>query len=101
MKMTKYAGAGFIKIDDVRAKPHREQIAVVKEDDRFGKPVLVFESGKMVSLNKTSVGAHMNEFGEDSESWLSQFVEIYAGQVKYQGATMDAVLVRRLTATRP
>ena len=84
----KYAGSGHIKLEDVKAKPKREVIAVVKEEDgNFGsRLVLVFESGRQLSLNKTSVGDLMNEIDDDWDNWIGRVVVIYAGQIKFQGA---------------
>jgi hypothetical protein len=89
----KYAGNGrFYKLEEVRNKPAREQIAVVKEG-QFDRLNLVFESGRQVSLNKTSVGALMAEFGDDEKAWVSQWVLLTGGQVKDQyGEPIDALL---------
>jgi hypothetical protein len=99
-----YAGSRYIKLDDVHGKPPlREQIAVVKEEDgKFGpKLVLVFESGKQLSLSKTNVGILINDLDEDYETWIGQFLEIYAGEIRYQGGMMDAVLVRLIDGETP
>lgn len=80
----------------------REQIGCVQpENGQFGERlVLTFApSGRMISLNKTSVGNLLRDFGEDDSSWINQFVEIYAGTVQTKDGTADAVLVR--AADRP
>jgi hypothetical protein len=99
--LQKYVSGRFYKLDEVFDKPAREQIAVVKEG-QFDKLVLVFESGRQVSLNKTSVGMLMNEFGTDTDRWVSQWVLITAGQVKNQfGEPIDALIVRPTDAAPP
>jgi hypothetical protein len=98
MNLRKYASASkFINLDELKDRPPlREQIAVVKvEDGKFGeRVVLIFESGRQLSLNKTFVGNLVRDIGEDDDSWIGQFVEVYAGQTTYQGTSTDAVLVR-------
>jgi hypothetical protein len=91
----KYAASSFIKIEDVEDKPMRECIVHVKEG-QYGKLEALLESGRKLGLNGTSVGALMSEFGTDYEKWSDKDIEIYAGQVKYQGSLKDAVLARPL-----
>jgi hypothetical protein len=85
----------WIKLEDLHGKPPvREQIGCVQpENGQFGERlVLTFApSGRMISLNRTSVG---NLFGEDDTDWLGKFVEVYAGTVQTKDGTADAVLVR-------
>ena len=79
----KYAGSSFIKLDDVHDKqPLREQIAVVKEEDgKFGQRlILVFESGRQLSLNKTSVGNLIRDIDQDFDTWVGHCVEVNAGE---------------------
>jgi hypothetical protein len=101
--LRKYASGGkFVKLEDLLGKPPlRDQIAVVKvEDGKFGeRVVLVFESGRELSLNKTSVGVLMKEFGEEDDAWVGRTVEVYAGEVETKSGKMDAVLVRAAEAS--
>jgi hypothetical protein len=53
----------------------QERIGAVKpETGKFGERlVLTFDpSGKMLSLNKTSVGNLLRDFGEDDSGWINQ-----------------------------
>jgi hypothetical protein len=61
---------------------------------QFDKPVLKFRSGLQFSANVTNVGTLIEAFGEDSDDWLGQTIELYKGQLKYKGETKDGVLVR-------
>jgi hypothetical protein len=100
--MRKYASGGrYIKLEELlNNKPFRDQIAVVKvEDGKFGeRVVLVFEGGRELSLNKTSVGNLMRDLGEDDADWIGKHVEVYAGEVETKSGKMDAVLARAATA---
>jgi hypothetical protein len=95
MKMTKYAGASFIGQDDVRDGPIRGTIAAVGHGS-FDKPVITLASGAKSSLNKTSVGTLIEAWGEESDDWIGEKVEFYAGTIPFQGVDKDAVLARAL-----
>jgi hypothetical protein len=97
--LRKYGPANkFIKLEELQDKPPlRERIGLVKPElGKFGERlVLTFEpSGRMLSLNKTSVGNLLRDLGEDDSDWVGQLVEVYAGEVETQNGTADAILVR-------
>jgi hypothetical protein len=90
----------YIKLEDLKDRPPlRERIGLVKvENGKFGeRAVLVFEpAGQMLSLNVTSVGNLMRDFGEESDDWVGKLVEVYAGEVETKSGTMHAVLVKAI-----
>jgi hypothetical protein len=97
--LRKYGPANkFIKFEELHDKPPmRERIGLVKPElGKFGERlVLTFEpSGRMLSLNKTSVGNLLRDLGEDDSDWVGQLVEVYAGEVETQNGPADAILVR-------
>jgi hypothetical protein len=55
----------------------------------------------MLSLNKTSVGNLMRDFGEEDATWVGQRVEVYAGEVTTKSGTVDAVLARAAETSPP
>ena len=93
MLMTEYGATAFIGLDDVRQGPLRRTIANV-ELGSFGKPVVAFNNGDRFTLNKTNVRTLIDAFGEDSRDWTGCEIELYAGQINYQGQQTDSVLVR-------
>jgi hypothetical protein len=95
MKMTKYASASFIGLDDLQDGPIRGTIAAVKEGS-FDKPVITLRSGMKCSLNKPSVSALIEAWGDEGNDWIDEKVELYAGTIPYQGEDKDAVLARAL-----
>jgi len=95
MKMRKYAPASFIGVDDVRDGPIRGTIAKV-EDGSFDKPVITFTNGTRFSCSKTNVGILIEELGDESDDYLGERVELYAGTTRFQGADKDVVLLRVL-----
>jgi hypothetical protein len=96
MQMKKYAGEHFYKVADVKDGPVHERIAGVREG-KFGKPDLIFESGSIISLNPTNVTVLVRAYGDESNDWIANEVELSLGEVEYQGATQETVKVRPIT----
>jgi hypothetical protein len=96
MDMRKYSGQHFFKVADVRGGPLRMRIAGVREG-KFEKPDLIFTSGDVLSLNSTNNQAPMRAYGRDSDSWIEKEVELFLGEIEYQGKPQEAVLVRPVT----
>jgi hypothetical protein len=100
ISLKKYGPANkWLKLEDFHDKPPRqERIGLVREDTtgKFGaRLVLTLEpSGQMLSLNKTSVGNLLRDFGENDDDWIGKLVEIFAGEVDGPQGTTDAILVR-------
>jgi hypothetical protein len=94
--MKKFAGEHFIKVDDVRDGSIQGQIAVVREG-KYDKPDLVFESGDVLSLNATNTQTLIRAYGTDSDCWVAKQVEMFLGEIKYQGSDHEVVLVRPIS----
>lgn len=92
MNMGKYASTSFVKYDDVKAGPQRKTIVAIG-DGAFNKPLLTFDDGSKLGLNRTNVRTLMNAFGAESNDWLGKAVELYAGVLEYQGKQHDSVLI--------
>jgi hypothetical protein len=95
MKMTKYAGASFIGVEDVRDGPFRGTIAAV-DHGSYDKPVITFSSGQRFSLNKTNVGILIEAWGDESDDYVGERAELHLGSIPFQGEPKEAVLVRPL-----
>jgi hypothetical protein len=97
MDMSKYAGAAFLGLDDVQDGPIRGEIASV-ELGNYDKPVLTLGNGFRFSLNVTNTQTLIKAWGSESDDWIGERVELYAGETKYQGETKPSVLVRPLAS---
>jgi hypothetical protein len=97
MDMRQFSGEHFIKVDDVRDGPIKEKIAGIREG-RFGKPDLVFTNGDILSLNSTNNNVLMRAFGTESNDWIELDVELYQGEIEYQGRMQEAVRVRPISS---
>jgi hypothetical protein len=99
--LKKYLKGRFYKLDEVSEQPAREQIAAVI-DGQFGKPVLVFESGRQVALNNKSLGNLMRDLGDKTDDWIGRWVEIGAGETKnHLGVLVDVIEVTVVDASAP
>jgi hypothetical protein len=94
--LKKYSGQRFIKPDDVREQPLRDTVVGVTEG-KFGKLELLLESGDIFSLNATNTGTLSKAYGNDSDALVGKVIELYLGQLRYNGADNDAVLVKPIT----
>jgi hypothetical protein len=90
--MSKYIASNFIKYEDVEGAPAKKTIVKV-EPGKFDKPVLTFNDGKQLGLNKTNVRMLVRAFGKDDAGWLGNTVELYAGNVQFQNKSFDTVLI--------
>jgi hypothetical protein len=98
MQMRKYASSRFIKLEDLNDGPLQKTIKDV-EEGKFDKPILIFDDGTRLSLNGTNVSTLICAFGtDDSNAWIGQRIELYAGTVRFNGNDKPAVLVRALAA---
>jgi hypothetical protein len=95
MKMTKYASASFIGTDDVEAGPIRGTIAAV-DHGSYDKAVITFSNGMRFSLNKTNVGTLIGVWGDESDDWVGERLELFLGTVRYKNEDQPSVLVRPL-----
>lgn len=97
MDMTKYAGSKFITVDDLRATGPRKEVIVSVEPGKYDKPVVTFDSGDKLGLNKTSVNALMKAYGKDSRNWIGKTIELYIGPTTFNDEERDSALARPLT----
>ena len=91
MDMSEYCGSKFLKLDDVR-EPRIEVIADCRPGN-FDRPDLTFESGDVLSANRTSCRALARAYGTDSQNWIGKTVKVYAGKVHTKDGDNDAVLI--------
>jgi hypothetical protein len=100
MDMRKFSGTSYVKLDDVEAGPIQATIVAIKVGN-FGKPDLTLDSGRKFSVNTGNNQILVKAFGDNSDDWLGQEIELFLGTTKYQGKDQDSVVVRPLTSGRP
>jgi hypothetical protein len=95
MDASKYAGAGFLGLDDVKDGLIKAEIAAVEEGG-YKKLVLTFTNGLKFSLNATNTTEMIKAFGSETDDWRGERVELYAGEAAYQGKMVPSVRVTPL-----
>jgi hypothetical protein len=96
LDMRKYSGKSYLKVEDVRTGPLQRRIAAVSIG-QFDKPELVFETGDILSLNTTNTKTLIRAYGSDGSAWIGHVVELYLGEIEYQGNAKEAILIRPLS----
>lgn len=92
--LKEYTGTSFITVDDVRDGPVTDTIADVVQG-QYDKLNIIFESGSKLGLNKTNARILRKLFGDDTDDAIGEQIEMYLGQIEYQGADHDSVLIRK------
>jgi hypothetical protein len=96
MDMRKFSGKNFVKVNDVRDGPIEGRVAGISEGN-YGKPDLILESGDTLSVNATNNKILMRAYGPNSDDWIGKEVELFLGEIEYQGKMQEAVLVRPIS----
>ena len=96
MDMRKFSGKNFVKVNDVRDGPIEGRVAGISEGN-YGKPDLILESGDILSVNATNNKMLMRAYGTESDHWIGKMIELFLGEIEYQGKMQEAVLVRPIS----
>ncbi len=100
MKMSEMYPTKYISCSDLQGKVATVQIERVEihtMDEKTGerKPVAYF-AGKTrgLALNKTNGHAISLLYGDDSDGWIGQSIEIFPAQTDFGGKIVDCIRVR-------
>ena len=95
MDASRFAGSGFLGLDDVKDGPIRAEIDAVEEGG-YKKLVLTFTNGLRFSLNITNTTEMIKAFGSETNDWLGECVELHEGEAPYQDKMVPSVRVTPL-----
>jgi hypothetical protein len=102
LDMRKYAGSSFITVDSLRAYGAREEVIVSVTIGKYDKPVLTFESGDQLTLNKTNINTLIKAYGPNGQKdWGGCAIELHVGPAKYNGDDIDSVVVQPISPPKP
>ena len=90
MDASRFAGSGFLSLDDVKGGPITAEIADVTEGG-YKKLVLTFTNGLKFSLNVTNTTEMIKAFGAETDLWLGERVELHEGEAPYQDKMVPSV----------
>ena len=100
MKTNKMFPSKYLKAADLDGK---SRIVVIKDvimevlgqgDEAEEKPVVYFEDGKPLALNKTNCNVIEDSLGEESDDWIDHELDLYPDRVPFKGKMVDAIRVR-------
>lgn len=97
MKVSSAFPSNFIKCEDLQNRPARVKMNYVKLEDigDDNKPVLYFiGKEKGMVLNKTNASAISAMYGDETENWSGEEIEIYPTETDYQGKRVPAIRIR-------
>lgn len=97
MKIGSAFPSNFIKCEDLQGRPVQVKMNYVKFEDIGGdnKPVLYFiGKEKGMVLNKTNANMIAELYGDETDGWSNQTVELYPTKTDFQGKRVDAIRVR-------
>jgi hypothetical protein len=97
MDISKYLGSAFLKVGDVKVNgPIRVVIESVTEG-KFDKPDLTFDDGTRLSISVTNTRTLARAYGTDGADWIGKEIELYLGEIPYQGELQEAILVKPIS----
>lgn len=68
-------------------------------DERQRKLVVAFKGAqKNLVLNKTNASTLVSAFGDDTDSWLGRFVEVFTVPTTFGGRSYEGIRVRAVVA---
>lgn len=65
------------------------------------KPVLQFDNGNSMVLNKTNANAIAFSLGGETDDWIGKTVELFVAPVEFNGKTVNAIRVRVPKQAKP
>ena len=97
MKISDAFPSKWLKASDLRGRSivlKMDRIELEKLDKET-KPVVYFVGKeKGLVLNKTNSNRIAEAYGDDTDDWQDQFIELYPTEVEFQGDTVEAIRVR-------
>ena len=97
MKIGEAFPSNWLKAADLQGRTLTVAIAEVRMEDIGGdhKPVMYFrDREKGIVLNKTNAMNLSFAFGDDTDQWMNQRVELYSERVMFQGKSVDGIRIR-------
>lgn len=96
MKISSAFPSTYLKASDLQGRRVKVQMSHVNMEDLGGdlKPILFFVGkDKGLVLNKTNTNAIVAVYGDDTDNWHGNTIELYEAQVDFQGRTVAAIRV--------
>lgn len=102
MKIGSAFPSNYIKCDDLQGRATQVRMNYIKFEDIGGdnKPVLYFVGKERgLVLNKTNANMIAELYGDETDNWANQPIELYPSKTDFQGKRVDCIRVRETKAS--
>jgi hypothetical protein len=97
MDMSKYSGAAFRKVGDVKTNGAIRVVIADVKLGTFGKPDVSFTDGTKLSVNATNNKILCQAYSTNSDDWIGKEIELYLGEIDFKGKPQEAILVKPIS----
>ena len=80
MDVSKYMGAAFLKLGDVKVNGPLRLIITDVEEGKYDRPDVSFDDGTRLGLNVTGTRTLARAWGIDTDAWIGKEVELSVGE---------------------
>ena len=80
MDVSKYMGAAFLKLGDVKVNGPLRLIITDVEEGKYDRPDVSFDAGTWLRLNATGKRTLARAWGIDTDAWIGKEVELSVGE---------------------
>jgi len=101
MDVSKYLGAAFLKLDDVKVNGPMRLVITDIEDGKYDRANLSFDDGTRLSCNTTGMRALARAYGTESDTWIGKEVELSVGKTEIDGEMQEMILVTPISPAIP
>jgi ribosomal protein L12E/L44/L45/RPP1/RPP2 len=95
-----YIKGKFLKVDDFAAEARRRESIQGTEEGKFDKLNLLLSSGDQLALSATNLRRLTQAYGFNSEDWVGLEIELYVGQLEFNGRPVDSILLKPISPGR-
>jgi hypothetical protein len=105
MKRDQLFPSRFVRAADLKGAAHTviiESVGLEQIDEERSKPVARFENrARGLVLNATNYDAVAQIYGDETDDWIGQPIQLYPTKVPFKGKLVDAVRVRAAPPATP
>src|SRR5262245_48803469 len=81
--------------------PREEIVAEVRENKKYERLELAFESGDILPLNATRLEVMIAHYGSDERLWPGKRIALDAGEVPFNGKLVRSILLSPVSPDVP
>ena len=101
MDVSKYMGAAFLKLGDVKVNGPLRLIITDVEEGKYDRPDVSFDDGTRLGLNVTGMRTLARAWGIDTDAWIGKEVELSVGETDINGKMEEMIVVTPISPAIP